>query len=96
MTVELIITTIILGVLIFIIIYKKTTIKFQFDIDNKNQGSIYESEENHIQKIPEILSKKPSKGPSGKSPERLRKELGKNKWLYTKENFGKMKKGRVL
>ena len=82
MTIELIITTIILGVLIFIIC-KKTNIKFQFGIDNKNQASIAESEENHIQK------------PSEKFPERPRKELGKNKWLYTTDNFGQMKKGRV-
>lgn len=86
MTIELIITTVILGVLI--IIYKKTNIKFQFDINKKNQASISESEENHSQKISDSISEK--------SHERSQKELGKNKWLYTADNFGKMKKGRVL
>jgi len=83
MTIGLIITNITLGVLIFfIIIYKWTNIKIklQFDIDKKNQKSNAEAEENRIQK----------------SFERPQKELGKNKWLYTTDNFGKMEKGRVL
>ncbi|WP_339659356.1 hypothetical protein [uncultured Polaribacter sp.] len=82
MTIGLIITSITLGVVIFFIIYKRTNIKIklQFNIDKKNQVSNTELEENQIQK----------------SSERPQKELGKNKWLYTTDNFGKMKKGRVL
>tara|TARA_R110000764_G_C10692078_1_gene343981 strand:- start:243 stop:491 length:249 start_codon:yes stop_codon:yes gene_type:complete len=82
MTIGLIITSITLGVVIFFIIYKRTNIKIklQFNIDKKNQVSNTELEENQIQK----------------SSERPQKELGKNKWLYTTDNFGKMEKGRVL
>ncbi|UMB61096.1 hypothetical protein MHL31_02575 [Lutibacter sp. A80] len=79
---ELIITSIALGVLIFFIIYKWTNIKIklQFNIDKKNHMSNAEPEENHIQK----------------SSERPQKELGKNKWLYPTDNFGKMEKGKVI
>lgn len=28
--------------------------------------------------------------------QKYQKKLGKNKWLYTTDNFGKMEKGRVL
>jgi hypothetical protein len=82
MTIGLIITSITLGVLIFFIIYKwiNIKIKLQFNMDKKNQISNAKPEENHIQK----------------SSERPQKELGKNRWLYTTDNFGRMKKGRVL
>jgi hypothetical protein len=83
MTIEFIITNITLGVLIlFIIIYKLTNIriKYLFEIDKKNQRLNAEIEDNRIQK----------------TFERPLEELGKNKWLYTTDNFGKMEKGRVL
>jgi uncharacterized protein YxeA len=82
MAIELIIATITLIILIFFIIHKKNNkkIKPQVDIEKKDQKSNTEPKTHHIQK------------PS----ERPQIELGKNKWLHTTDNFGKMKKGKVL
>jgi len=81
MNIGIIITIIAFGILFFII-FQLTVVKkkLQFEIDKKDQELNAEIEENRFQKY----------------FEREQKELGKNKWLYSTDNFGEMEKGSVL
>jgi len=81
MNIGIIITIIAFGILFFII-FQLTVVKkkLQFEIDKKDQELNAEIEENRFQKY----------------FEREHKELGKNKWLYSTDDFGKMEKGSVL
>jgi hypothetical protein len=82
MNTGLIITIIAIGILIFyIIVFQVTTfrMKLKSKIDIKNHRLNDEIEENSFQK----------------PFEKPQIEIGKNKWLYTADDFGKMEKGRV-